>query len=138
MNEKTKSGEELLKDFSREYHDWLESDNAEMPTSLINASNQLTGYIRRLERDHQAMEILRRDNPEDTVWSYEHSHLFRSYSRLAINVTGTPAALDPADAILKVNEIRPDLGYPKPERPQTIFSPNRMRSWKEADDGNLK
>jgi len=91
--------EDLLKDFLRDFKNWMESGAKSPSDELIQSRQKLMSRIRKMEKDSAAMDVIRERNNDVTwIWRHDIGHLFRS--------VGTPMeenstlADDPADAIL--------------------------------------
>ncbi|HZD06135.1 MAG TPA: hypothetical protein VE173_14585 [Longimicrobiales bacterium] len=96
-----KGAEDLLKDLLREFKTWYDSGSDRPPDSLVNARNEFMHRILEMERDHRAVERLRRDNP-DATWSYARGTLFKGYAppHIQSSISGASTSRDPARAIL--------------------------------------
>lgn len=100
--------EDLLKQLLREFKGWYDSGSERPPDSLLNARNEFMRKVLTMEKDHQAMERLRQDNP-DVTWSYARGTLFKGYAppQLVANLSKSNMARDPARAILGEHDVTP-------------------------------
>ena len=106
--------EDQLKQLLREFKSWYDSGSDRPPDGLVTARNEFMRRVMQMEKDHQAMERLREDNP-DVTWTYARGTLFKGYTppQILANLSRTSVSRDPAKAILGEHEVAPQGQDPK-------------------------
>lgn len=91
--------EELLKDFLRDFRNWIASGEEAVPVSLITKRQELMIYLKKIERDAEAMNLLRQRN-EDVTWIWRDDIGFLARARDNIEDEKAVYGDDPVEAIL--------------------------------------